>query len=90
VTSAVAQAHVNGETYLVLGGHCTNGVGAIAAATRDADLRTGVIYLDMHGDMNTPVTVRSGAFDWMGVAHMLGMEGTVAKFANLDGRSPML
>ena len=90
VTSAVAQALVNGETYLVLGGDCTNGVGAIAAATRDADLCTGVIYLDMHGDMNTPVTIGSGALDWMGVAHMLGMEGTVAEFANLDGRSPML
>ncbi len=90
VTEAVSKAVENGETYLVLGGDCTNGVGAIAGATRDQDIRTGVIYLDMHGDMNTPKTVDSGALDWMGVAHMLGMEGTVEAFANLDGRTPLL
>lgn len=90
VADAVARAINNGETYLVLGGDCTNGVGAVAGATRDAGKRVGVIYLDMHGDMNTPETVDSGALDWMGVAHMLGMEGTVPEFANMDGRSPML
>lgn len=90
VMAAVASAVENGETYLVLGGDCTNGVGAINGATRDQNLRTGVIYLDMHGDMNTPETVASGALDWMGVAHMLGMDGTVPEFANLDGRTPVL
>ncbi len=90
VTAAVARVLTSGETYLLLGGDCTNGVGAIAAATRDPSLRVGVIYLDMHGDMNTPVSVDSGALDWMGVAHMLGIEGTVTEFANLDGRCPML
>ncbi len=90
VADAVATAINNGETYLVLGGDCTNGVGAIAGATRNTDLRVGVIYLDMHGDMNTPETVDSGALDWMGVAHMLGMAGTVPEFANMDGRSPIL
>ncbi len=89
VADAVAVAIANGETYLVLGGDCTNGVWAIAGATRDG-LRTGVIYLDMHGDMNTPETVDSGALDWMGVAHMLGMKGTVPEFASLDGRTPLL
>ena len=90
VANAVANLVEPGGVYVVIGGDCTNGVGAIAGATRDANLRTGVIYLDMHGDMNTPETVASGALDWMGVAHMLGMEGTVPEFANLDGRSPIL
>ncbi|AXX97682.1 arginase family protein [Profundibacter amoris] len=90
VADAVAQAVVNGETYLVLGGDCTNGVGAIAGASRDTTQRIGVIYLDMHGDMNTPETVDSGALDWMGVAHMLEMDGTVAEFAGFDGRAPLL
>jgi len=90
VADAVARVVENGETYLVLGGDCTNGAGAIAGATRNKELRTGVIYLDMHGDMNTPETVGSGALDWMGVAHMLGMKGTVVEFANLDGRTPIL
>jgi len=90
VADAVAQAVGNGETYLVLGGDCTNGVGAIAGASRDSSQRIGVIYLDMHGDLNTPETVDSGALDWMGVAHMLEMDGTVAEFAGLDGRAPLL
>ncbi|NOR63477.1 MAG: arginase family protein [Rhodobacteraceae bacterium] len=90
VMEAVATAVENGDIYLVLGGGCTNGVGAVNGATRNQNLRTGVIYLDMHGDMNTPETVDSGALDWMGVAHMLGMKGAVPEFANLDGRSPVL
>lgn len=90
VADAVTRALDAGETFLVLGGDCTNGVGAIAGATRNPDLRVGVIYLDMHGDMNPPETVDSGALDWMGLAHMLGMTGTVPEFANLDGRSPLL
>lgn len=89
VADAVAQALDAGETFLVLGGDCTNGVGVIAGATRNPDLRVGVIYLDMHGDMNTPDTADSGALDRTGVAHMLGMQGSMSEFANMDGRSPI-
>jgi arginase len=74
----------------VLGGDCTNGAGAIAGATREDDIRTGVIYLDMHGDLNTPESVASGALDWMGVAHLLGEAGTAPEFANFDERNPVL
>ncbi len=80
----------DGDKFIVIGGDCTNGVGSITAAMRDKSKRTGVIYLDMHGDMNTPKTVDSGALDWMGVAHMLGFDGTVKEFAELDGYSPIL
>lgn len=74
----------NGNKYIVLGGDCTNGAGTIAGATRDNNIRTGVIYLDMHGDLNTPETVGSGALDWMGMAHLLGAKGTVPEYANLN------
>ena len=90
VLDFVATTIATGNKYIVIGGDCTNGVGSIAGAMRDESKRTGVIYLDMHGDMNTPKTVDSGALDWMGVAHMLGFEGTVKAFAELDGRSPIL
>ena len=80
----------DGKRYIVLGGDCTNGVGAIGGATREANMRTGVIYLDMHGDLNTPESVDSGALDWMGVAHLLGIEGTTPEFANFDDRNPVL
>ena len=90
VADAVADALGDGKRYIVLGGDCTNGAGAIAGATRDNSIRTGVIYLDMHGDLNTPESVSTGALDWMGVAHLLGMEGTTPQFANFDGRKPVL
>jgi len=90
VADVVERTLSGGGKYIVIGGDCTNAVGAVAGATRDTSLRSGVIYLDMHGDLNTPATVSSGALDWMGVAHMLGAEGTVPEFARLEGRSPLL
>lgn len=90
VADAVAEVLDDGKKYIVLGGDCTNGAGAIAGATRDPSIRTGVIYLDMHGDLNTPESVSCGALDWMGVAHLLGESGVAPVFANFDGRSPVL
>jgi len=90
VADAIARILEDGKRYIVLGGDCTNGAGAIAGATRESHLRTGVIYLDMHGDLNTPASVTSGALDWMGVAHLLGIKGASPEFANFDGRSPVL
>ena len=90
VADAVAGILNDGKRYIVLGGDCTNGAGSIAGATRENNVRTGVIYLDMHGDMNTPETVDSGALDWMGVAHLLGEKGTAPEFANFDDRNPVL
>ena len=90
VADAVATVLDDGHRYIVLGGDCTNGAGAIAGATRENEIRTGVIYLDMHGDLNTPESVKSGALDWMGVAHLLGEKGTAPEFANFDERNPVL
>jgi len=90
VADAVANVLRDQKKYIVLGGDCTNGTGAIAGATRENELRTGVIYLDMHGDLNTPESVNSGALDWMGVAHLLGEKGTTREFANFDDRNPVL
>lgn len=90
VADAVANVLDDGKIYVVLGGDCTNGTGAIAGATREKSIRTGVVYLDMHGDLNTPESVSSGALDWMGVAHLLGEKGTAPEFANFDDRNPVL
>jgi arginase len=90
VADAVFNVLDDGNRYIVLGGDCTNGAGAIAGATRESKIRTGVIYLDMHGDLNTPESVKSGALDWMGVAHLLGEKGTAPEFANFDARNPVL
>ena len=90
VADAVAGVLSAGKNFIVLGGDCTNGAGAIAGATRDTSKRTGVIYFDMHADLNTPETVAAGALDWMGIAHLLGEPGCNAEFQYFEERSPVL
>ena len=87
VAGRVAAALEGGGRVLVLGGDCTVGVGTVAAlAPRGA----GLVYLDRHADLNTPATTIDGALDWMGVAHMLGVEGAEPALAGLAGPPPML
>jgi arginase len=40
--------------------------------------------------MNTPASVKDGALDWMGVAHLLGLSDTVPGLAAVGPRTPML
>ena len=75
VADAVAASLAAGERALVLGGDCSVGLGAVRALA--ATPGYGLLYLDMHGDMNTPESTRDGALDWMGVAHLLGLDDTV-------------
>jgi arginase len=75
VAGAVAASLDAGERTLVLGGDCTVGLGAVRALA--ATPGYGLLYLDMHSDMNTPASTRNGALDWMGVAHLLGLDDTV-------------
>ena len=64
----------------MLGGDCTVGVGTVAGAVAaGADPR--LVYLDLHPDLNTPGSVPDGALDWMGVAHMLDVEGADERLA---------
>jgi arginase len=84
VRSAPAQ-----DTILVLGGDCTVGVGTVAGLQHRVR-RLGVVYVDRHADLNVPASTVDGALDWMGVAHMLGIEGTVDGLAALAGHRPML
>jgi arginase len=48
------------------------------------------VYLDRNADLNTPATTIDGALDWMGVAHMLGVDGADPALAGLAGAPPML
>lgn len=59
---------------LVLGGDCTVEIGTVAAAAVQGE-NFGLIYFDLDADLNTPSSTSDGAFDWMGVAHMLGIDG---------------
>ena len=84
VRSAAAQ-----DTIVVLGGDCTVGVGTVAGL-QDRLERLGVVYFDRHADLNVPDSTIDGAMDWMGVAHMLDIDGAVDGLAALGGHRPML
>ena len=85
----VAAALAAGRTALVLGGDCTVGVGTVAGA-RQVLGSVGLIYFDLHADMNTPASVPDGALDWTGVAHMLALAGTEPAFASAVIQAPLL
>jgi len=77
------------RTVLVLGGDCTIGVGTYAGA-RQALGEAGLVYFDLHADMNTPTSVVDGALDWTGVAHMLALDGTESALASAVLPAPLL
>jgi arginase len=77
------------DTVLVLGGDCTVGVGTVAGLRHRAG-RLGLVYFDRHSDLNVPASTVDGALDWMGVAHMLDVEGAIDGLAALAGDRPML
>ncbi|MGN7723978.1 arginase family protein [Chitinophaga sp. 22620] len=77
------------EKILVIGGDCTVELGVIAGCLHRSE-NIGLVYIDLDTDLNTPHSVEDGAFDWMGVAHLLNIEGTEKKLASLGKRIPML
>jgi arginase len=89
VAEEVAAAAADGQTPLVLGGDCTVGVGTVAGMRTSLE-RLRLVYYDAHPDLNVPSAVVDGAFDWMGVAHMLDLPGAYPVVANAGGGAPVL
>jgi arginase len=87
--SRVADALRESEATLVLGGDCTVGIGTVAGHVAARE-RVGLLYFDAHADLNVPASVREGALDWMGLAHMLGEEGAVPELVSAGPRAPLL
>lgn len=85
----VASALAAEAAVLVIGGDCTVELGTVAGALRETH-SVGVVYIDLDTDLNTPQSTQDGALDWMGVAHMLSVEGTVPELAAVGPRVPML
>jgi arginase len=56
---------------LVLGGDCTVGLGTMAGQPEGV----GLVYFDMHVDLNVPGVTPVAAPDWMGIAHLLRRDG---------------
>jgi arginase len=85
----VRTALADGEAVLVLGGDCTVGLGTIAGHVPSSG-RLGVVYFDIHADLNTPASVRDGALDWMGVAHLLGEADAIPELTEFGPHAPLL
>ncbi len=73
----------------MLGGDCTVGIGTVAGHVASGE-RVGLIYFDTHADLNIPDSVREGALDWMGLAHMLGEAGASPELIGVGERAPLL
>jgi arginase len=77
-----------GGPLLVLGGDCTIELGTVAGHLARDDV--GLVYFDLHPDLNTPASVRPGALDWMGMAHALDVDGAERDLAAAGPRTPLL
>jgi arginase len=72
------ESHAEGAFPLVLGGDHSLGVGSVAASAEwgrtNRSLPVGLLWIDAHGDMNTPATSPSGNVHGMPLAVLLGGE----------------
>jgi arginase len=68
VAEKVARAREDGRLPVVLSGNCNAAaVGSLAGVGR-----AGVVWMDAHGDLNTPDTSPSGFFDGMAISVAMG------------------
>jgi arginase len=79
-----------GDFALVIGGNCTIALGVMAALRRLETGTPGLVYVDRHYDMNTPLSTTDGALDWMGLAHALALPGCVDTLTHAFGPPPLL
>jgi arginase len=73
----ILQAHHDGQLPIVLGGDhslAAGSVGASADFAAERGARIGLIWVDAHGDMNTPATTTTGNVHGMPLAALLGSE----------------
>jgi arginase len=90
VAKLVSAAARRGAMPLVLGGDHSLAAGSVAAAAdwarRTRQLPVGLLWVDAHGDMNTPATSPSGNVHGMPLAALLGAEP--ADLSNIGGFTP--
>ena len=87
----VYQAHEEGALPIVLGGDHSLGAGSVGASADFAAANggeLGVLWIDAHGDMNTPATTSSGNVHGMPLAALLGPEP--AELSRIGQRSPKI
>lgn len=81
---------IEGAIPIVLGGDHSVGAGSVSAsadwAKKTHSLPIGLLWIDAHGDMNTPATSPSGNVHGMPLAALLG--GEPAELSRLGGFAP--
>jgi arginase len=88
----VRQAVTEGYFPLVLAGNCDSCIGTLAGMEPS---EVGIIWLDAHGDFNTPETTISGFLDGMGLAMAAGLcwqnlTATIPGFRPIPARNILL
>jgi len=89
VAQRTGAALQDGALPLVVGGECTILLGVLAGFL-EAGSDVGLVYLDAHPDLNTPDSVVQGALDWMGMAHVLALPGSLGELRRVGPRAPLL
>jgi arginase len=75
IADLVEQATVDGSVPLVLGGDHSVALGTLGGLARAAGRPGGVLWLDTHGDLNTPESSPTGNVHGMPLAAALGIAG---------------
>ena len=91
VASQVARAISDGAFPMVLAGNCGSSLGTVSgvrAATPNDTSDIGVIWLDAHGDFNTPETTATGFLDGTVLAALTG-RGWHTLTASIPGFRPV-
>ena len=90
VAALVSDAIAQGSFPVLAGGTCNHLPGVIGGLQRayGSDARIGLLWLDAHGDFNTPATTMSGMLGGMPVAVVAGLcHGQIREGAGI--RSPL-
>jgi arginase len=72
VADAASTAHGTGQVPLLLSGNCNSTVGMLGGLIRSSQRRVGLVWLDAHGDFNTPAIDPWGFLDGQGLAMAVG------------------
>ncbi|UNX56201.1 arginase family protein [Georgenia sp. TF02-10] len=95
IAAAARSAHHEGRVPLLLSGNCSGTIGMLAALSAATSRRVGLVWLDAHGDFNTPDTDPYGFLDGQGLAMVVGrcwrtLTATVPGFTPLPERAVVL
>ena len=91
----VRELRSEGTLPIVLGGNCGVTLGTVAGALSGDAREIGVLWLDAHGDFNTPESTASGFLDGMSLAVLTGrcwttLAGSIPGFTSVPDANVVL